>query len=90
MGKSTTPLTEAEKKIIDFERIWWKFPGVKEDKIRAEFGISPTRYYQQRNALVRRPEALTYDPSTVRRIQRLLKARVDLRAGQAPGVATPG
>src|SRR5947209_8739493 len=38
-------LSERERAIIDFERSAWQLDGPKEAAIRAELGLSPTRYY---------------------------------------------
>ena len=39
-------LSERDRAILDFERIWWTEPGPKELAIRTRFDLSPTRYYQ--------------------------------------------
>lgn len=67
----TETLTERQREILDFERRWWRQPGAKEQAIRDNFEMSPTRYYQTLNALLDLPQALTYDPSLVNRLQRL-------------------
>lgn len=64
-------LTEEQQSILDFERLWWRQAGAKEQAIRDNFEISPTRYYQQLNALLDLPEALSYDPTLINRLQRL-------------------
>lgn len=64
-------LTPSQRAILDFERQWWRQPGAKEQAIRDNFEMSPTRYYQTLNALLDLPEALHYDPSLVNRLQRL-------------------
>lgn len=64
-------LTDVERAMLDFAKIPWRYKGQQEDAIREQFGISPTRFWQQVAALVDRPEALAYDPVTVHRLQRL-------------------
>jgi hypothetical protein len=64
-------LTEHQRSILDFERRWWRQPGAKEQAIRDNFEMSPTRYYQALNALLDLPQALSYDPTLVNRLQRL-------------------
>lgn len=64
-------LTDEQRAILDFERQWWRQPGAKEQAIRDSFQVSPTRYYQQLNALLDLPEALSYDPQLVHRLLRL-------------------
>jgi hypothetical protein len=69
--QTTETLSENHRAILEFERQWWRQPGAKEQAIRDHFEMSPTRYYQTLNALLDLPEALTYDPSLVNRLQRL-------------------
>jgi hypothetical protein len=64
-------LTEHQRAILDFERQWWRQPGAKEQAIRDNFEMSATRYYQTLNAMLDLPQALTYDPSLINRLQRL-------------------
>jgi hypothetical protein len=65
------PLTDNQRAILDFERRWWRQPGAKEQAIRENFKISPTRYYQTLNGILDLPEALGYDPVLVHRLLRL-------------------
>ena len=68
-------LGERERSILDFERSWWQTPGPKERAIRAQFGLSTTRYYQLLNDLLDDDRALQYDPLVVRRLRRLRDRR---------------
>jgi hypothetical protein len=68
-------LTEDELALLDFEDQWWRHPAAKENNIRGQFGLAPTRYYQRLNRLVDRPEAEAARPVVVRRLQRLRAAR---------------
>jgi len=63
-------LTDADKRILVFERGWWRFPGAKEREILEVFGIPATRYYQLLNELIDRPEAAEFDPALVARLRR--------------------
>jgi hypothetical protein len=63
-------LSDRERAVLDFERGWWTRPGPKEAAIRAELGVSATRYYEILRSLVDRPEAFEYDPLTVSRVRR--------------------
>lgn len=63
-------LTQADRELLDFESRWYRFPGAKEEAIRAELGISPVRYWQRLRALAEQPEAEFYAPAVVRRIKR--------------------
>ena len=68
-------LSDDDRRLLAFERQWWKFPGAKEDTIRQEFGISPTRYYQRLGALLDNPLAEQTDPMLIRRLRRLRDER---------------
>lgn len=73
---ASAPLTDLERSLLDFEAgPHWTYLGSKEQEIRSRFNMSGTRYFQLLNALIQRPEALAYAPQTVRRLQRLRKAR---------------
>ncbi|WP_435112812.1 DUF3263 domain-containing protein [Nocardiopsis synnemataformans] len=82
-------LAEREQRILAFERQWWKFEGSKEQAIRDEFGFSATRYYQLLNGLVERPEALAFDPMTVKRLRRLRADRRRQRNARQLGIQLP-
>jgi hypothetical protein len=87
-SQPTPGLSARERELLGFERQWWRFPGAKENAIRERFGTTPTRYYQQLNALVERPEALAEDPLLVRRLRRLKAARHRQRAPRDLGRMT--
>jgi hypothetical protein len=72
-------LTERELKILAFERQWWKYAGAKETAIRDLFACSATRYYQELNGLINRPEALVHDPMLIKRLQRIRSSRRSVR-----------
>ncbi|WP_166980999.1 DUF3263 domain-containing protein [Paramicrobacterium fandaimingii] len=69
------PLGERDRAILDFERQWWTHAGTKEQAIRQRFDVSSARYYQLLAALIRRPEALVYDPMLVKRLLRVRDQR---------------
>lgn len=64
-------LSKRERRVLDFERSWWKLPGPKDRDIREHLGFSATTYYQVLRSLMDKPAALDYDPLTVRRLRRL-------------------
>jgi uncharacterized protein DUF3263 len=72
-------LSQIEQAILEFERHWWRRPGAKEQAIRDSFEMSPTRYYQALNALLDLPQALSYDPTLVNRLQRLRSSTMRTR-----------
>lgn len=79
-------LSERDGQILEFERLWWKYAGAKEQAIREKFDMSTTRYYQILNALIDRPEALAVDPLLVKRLRRLRSARQRLRSARRLGI----
>ena len=79
-------LDARSRDILDFEREWWRHAGAKEQRIRARFDVSPTRYYQLLNAVIDDEAALAYDPMLVKRLRRLRAARQRQRAVKRLGV----
>ncbi|MFU8874873.1 DUF3263 domain-containing protein [Micromonospora sp. SL4-19] len=72
-------LTERDRRILAFERQWWKHAGAKEQAIRDTFGLSATRYYQLLNALLDHPAALAAEPVLIGRLRRLRSSRARTR-----------
>ncbi len=68
-------LTDRDRAILEFEKHWWRFEGAKQQAIREQLHISPTRYYQVLNDLVDDPAALLAEPVVVRRLQRQRQSR---------------
>lgn len=79
-------LSDRDRRILDFERQWWRHAGAKERAIREEFGISTTRYYQLLTKLIDRPEALRHDPMLVKRLRRMRAQRQRQRAARRFGI----
>jgi len=75
-----TPLTDLEVRILDFERQWWKYAGVKDSAIRELFNLSAKQYYELLNNLIDRPDALAASPLLIKRLRRLREARVSSRS----------
>jgi hypothetical protein len=72
-------LSPRDRDVLDFERTWWTQPGSKLRAIREHLGISGTRYYQLLNELLDEPDAVAYDPLTVKRARRLREHRRRVR-----------
>jgi hypothetical protein len=81
-------LSPRDRTILDLERWWWTRSGPKEAAIRADTGLSSTRYYEVLRRLVDDPDAYAYDPLTVMRLRRDRDAR--RRAKVVGGRADPG
>ncbi|PTT22463.1 DUF3263 domain-containing protein [Microbacterium sp. HMWF026] len=63
-------LSDRDLAFLAFEGEWRRHAGAKEEAIRAEFEITPARYYQLLGRLIDTPEALAHDPMLVRRLRR--------------------
>lgn len=87
-GSSIPELPERAERMLSFEGRWWRHAGAKEEAIRAEFGLSATRYYQLLNAVIDSPAAMAYDPMMVRRLQRMRTARMRARSRRPVTMAT--
>lgn len=70
-------LSSREQRVLDFERSWWTLPGPKDRNIYETLGFSSAIYYRVLRDLIDKPDALRYDPLTVRRLRRI-------RAGAPP------
>jgi hypothetical protein len=82
---SAATLDDRAKRILDFEREWWKYAGAKEQAVRERFDVSPTRYYQLLNRVIDDEAAVAYDPMLVKRLRRLRAARQRQRAAKRLG-----
>lgn len=70
----SSTLSDSDRALLDFEARAPRSLGAKEEAIRQQLGLTPTRYYQRLNLLLESPEALTYAPQLVRRL-RVLRER---------------
>jgi hypothetical protein len=77
-----SPLSDLERKILDFEANWWRFAGAKESAIKELFDLSAPRYYQLLNDLIDRDDALMAAPMLVKRLRRLREARMSARSAR--------
>ncbi|WP_425325210.1 DUF3263 domain-containing protein [Pedococcus bigeumensis] len=72
-----------EMAILDFEREWWRHAGAKDREVSQRWGISASEYDHLLAAVAVRPEAMAYDPLTVRRIRRRLVPPSSRRFGSS-------
>lgn len=70
-GKPSDDLSEHDRRILDFAKDWWKYPGARDESLHQTFGFGPTTYFQRLNRLIDDPKAMEYDPTTVQRYQRI-------------------
>lgn len=82
MTQSAGELSQLHASILDFERSWWTADAAKDAEIRARFGFSSTRYYQELNVLIDDPDALAYSPLLVKRLRRLRERRQQNRSAR--------
>lgn len=81
-------LSARDRKILAFERRWWRYAGAKEQAIRENFGVSATRYYQLLGELIDRSEAMAHDPMLIKRLRRLRATRRRDRAARRFGTGS--
>ncbi len=79
-------MSDRDRRILEFERQWWKYAGAKEQAVRDLFDMSSTRYYQILNALIDTPEAMAVDPMLVKRLQRMRATRQRTRSARRLGI----
>lgn len=82
----TTELSDRDRRIIEFERQWWKYAGAKEQAIKDLFDMSATRYYQVLNQLIDNPQALAHDPMLIKRLRRMRAQRQKSRSARRLGI----
>ena len=85
VGRGASTVSERDRRILEFERQWWKYSGAKEQAVRELFEMSATRYYQVLNALIDSPDALAHDPMLVKRLRRLRTTRQQARSARRLG-----
>lgn len=69
-------LSDSDRTLLDFEARAPRSLGAKEEAIRQELGLTPTRYYQRLNLLLESPDVLAYAPQLVRRLRAVRDAGV--------------
>lgn len=81
-------LSDRDLAFLAFEGEWRRHAGAKEEAIRAEFEITPARYYQLLGRLIDSPEALAHDPMLVRRLRRRRDEAAQLHRSRVTRSAT--
>lgn len=74
--------TVTPETLIAFEARWPRHTPDKDERIRRELGITPTRYYQLLHRAVKSPEGITADPITARSVRELGERRAASRASR--------
>lgn len=90
-SKQTVPdLDPRLRAVLDLERSWWAGGGTSKDRaVREWLGLSTARYHQLLDRAIDLPEALTYDPTLVRRLRRLREGRRRARSAHRLGLDGP-
>ncbi|APT85520.1 DUF3263 domain-containing protein [Corynebacterium aquilae] len=68
-------LSEFDRRLLDCASRLPRQVGARDEMIRAELGVSSTRFFQRLNVLLDSAEALEYAPALVRRLQRVRSGR---------------
>ncbi len=84
-GSEHDELSERDRRILEFEKTWWRYAGSKEQAARELFELSATRYYQVLNALIDSPAALRAEPMLVKRLRRMRTSRQQARSARRLG-----
>ncbi|AYR01540.1 helix-turn-helix DNA-binding domain protein [Arthrobacter phage Seahorse] len=69
-------LTDAQKRMIDVAVGTYKYTGSLELDAQREFGLSPTRYWQEVNRLIDTEAAVAYSPAAVARLRARRASRI--------------
>lgn len=64
-------LSDVDRQLLEFEARSPRRPGIKEDAIRQQLGLTPMRYYYRLDRLIDSPAALREYPQLVNRLARL-------------------
>ena len=72
-GYSHPPLTDHDKRVLDFGKKWFKTPGARMEAVLSEFGMSETSYFTKLNSLRSHPEAREYAPDVLNRADRAVE-----------------
>lgn len=68
-------LSDQDQAILALEKKWWRYEGAKQQAIRDQLDLTPTRYYHLLNGLLDDPAALAAEPVVVSRLRRQRHAR---------------
>ncbi|MBM3722345.1 MAG: DUF3263 domain-containing protein [Actinobacteria bacterium] len=77
--EASVALSDLEVRILEFERLWWRYAGAKDVGIKQEFNLSAREYYELLNNLIDRQDALAAAPLLIKRLRRLREARLAKR-----------
>ena len=61
-------LTDTQKQMLDLAGQTFKYAGSLETEAQKQFGLTPTRYWQEINRLLNHPAAHQHNPALARRL----------------------
>lgn len=68
-------MNDLDRAVLAFARRRWNTPGLRDEAITVELGMTPTAYAQRLNALLDSAEALGEYPTVVAPLRRQREAR---------------
>lgn len=68
-------MDDTDRRILAFEKQWWRYEGARVEAIREEFDLSPTQYAQRLWRLLGDPAAELTEPVLVARLRRRVAAK---------------
>ena len=78
-GQPADDLSEDQKRVIDFAKRQYRYPGKQEEDMLQTFGYRGTTFFRKLNDLLDHPKALEYDPVTINRYRRIRESRMAAR-----------
>ena len=78
-GSAHPPLSDHDKRVLDFGKKWFKTPGARMEAVLSEFGMSETSYFTHLNRLRSHPEAREYAPDVLSRADRVVELSKEQR-----------
>lgn len=72
-------LTDTQKAMLDLAGQHFKYAGSLEDQAREQFGLTPTRYWQEINRIIDTQAAHQHNPALARRLTTRRRPRQRLK-----------
>jgi Protein of unknown function (DUF3263) len=72
-------LTDTQKAMLDVAAQTYKYAGSVDVIAKERFGLTPTRFWQEINALIQTEAAVAYRPEAVRRLNQRRRPQVRLQ-----------
>lgn len=72
-------LSDPERLALELAATPYRYPAIRESRVRDELGLTPTAYWLVVDRLLDRPDALEAMPAAVARLRRVREARAAAR-----------